>query len=207
MIGFNVKWKLSLSSILTIMVTSIIGIDLMLTACTPANMVATSTPVAVMTPTLPPSSAPTPTTTPTLAKSGDQPFEMVLTAEFEGVIVPQEQAAIFMQRLGLVEAEAYWTPSQDDIAKLEEQLGPYLQQAAGERGPDLWQKLSGYKRQYIGIVENGHRKIVVNFFCDIMGKDWKREPVGVLDGGECFFNVTYDVGTGVFSDLHIHGEA
>jgi hypothetical protein len=171
MIGSNVKWKLSLSSILTIMATSIIGIDLMLTACAPTD------------------------------------FEVVLTAEFEGVIVPQEQAAIFIQRLGLVEAEAYWTPSQDDITKLEEQLGPYLQQAAGERWPELWQKLSGYKRQYIGIVENGHRKIVVNFFCDIMGRDWKREPVTVLDGGDCFFNVTYDVGTGVFSDLYIHGEA
>ncbi|MGB7923877.1 MAG: hypothetical protein WCF57_11590, partial [Pyrinomonadaceae bacterium] len=96
----------------------------------------------------------------------------------------------------------------EDVVKLEGKLEFHLRRVTDKRSPALWIKLGEYKRQYAGIVENDRRKIYANFFCigaKIM--DWKMRPVAVEDGGDCFFQIKYDVEAGTFSDLYINGEA
>jgi hypothetical protein len=146
------------------------------------------------------SSAPTPT--PTGIPAGTN--EKIKTDDFEGIIFSAENAAT----TGVAnQGETYWTPSQVEVLALESQLGPYLQQAAPRDYPGPLRDLSEYKRQYVGILVNGQQVIFVNFFCNTHELDWSREFVFVTDGGSCYFEVKYNLETGKFSELSIHGEA
>jgi hypothetical protein len=120
--------------------------------------------------------------------------ELVVTDQFEGVIFAQED-------------EHHWTPSRAEVLALEERLGPYLQEAVPQDYPGPLKSLSAYKRQYQGIWVKGQQVIAVNFFCEARRVDWQRQIVFVADGGSCYFEVKYDVVTGQFSNLSIHGEA
>jgi hypothetical protein len=93
------------------------------------------------------------------------------------------------------------------VIKLEDALEPFIIKESAKWHSDLWQTLSKYKRQYLGFVLNGQKKIFINFFCDPFNIDWKRQLVSVFDGGDCFFRVTYDVASGTFSDLRLNGYA
>lgn len=142
----------------------------------------------------------------TLAKA-DEPFEVVKTSEFEGVIIPREKAVDFMKAFsGMTEKET-WTPDKNEIIKLEARIKSYVKKAAAKSSPKLWSKLATYKRQYLGIMRNGRKVIFSNFFCQSFDIDWKTTPVAVDDGGDCFFTVHYDSATATFSDLGINGEA
>jgi hypothetical protein len=132
--------------------------------------------------------------------------QVIKTATYEGVIIAAEQADEFLYSLTGRQAMTTWTPTPADIAGLETAIGPYLQDAAQERSPTLWQKITTYQRQYIGFVDKERRLIYVNFFCTPFA-DWQTTPVLVLDGGDCFFQVIYDPASGDFSDLLINGEA
>ena len=137
----------------------------------------------------------------------DEPFEVIRTDDFEGVIVSREKAADFMKSFsGMTEKET-WTPGKSEIIKLEAGIKSYLKKAAAKRSPNLWSKLAKYKRQYIGIVRNGRKVIFSNFFCQSFDIDWKLTPVAVDDGGDCFFTVLYDSTSATFSALQINGEA
>ena len=88
-------------------------------------------------------------------------------------------------------------------------LAEYLRQNSNgfNRQPPVWEQLDNYQHQYIGYEKNGKRIIYGNYFCDNLGKDWKQEIVMVLDGGDCFFKVEYDVDSGEFVRLRVYGEA
>ncbi len=145
---------------------------------------------------------------PASSASGASPYEQVKTAEFEGAIVPQEQGAAFDRGIGRISgADGYWTPQKDQVLKLEESIETELRQIAPLQSPNLWEKLSQYKRQYLGILRDGRLKIYANFFCSDDIADWREQPVLVLDGGDCFFHLVYDLDTGAFSELSINGEA
>jgi hypothetical protein len=127
----------------------------------------------------------------------------------------------------------FWTPSAAEIAKMEVRLPDYLRdqlaphparrpgprdRAPARRRPapeppsrlaavPLWKRAYAYKRQYVGLVKQGHHVIWGNFFCQPPRSDWRHEPVLVDDGGDCFFHVEYDVDAGRFSDLVVNGEA
>jgi hypothetical protein len=137
----------------------------------------------------------------------DEPFEVIKTEKFEGVIVPREKAVDFMKGFSGIEEKEPWTPGKNEVLKLEEKLESYLKKAAAKRSPNLWSKLATYKRQYVGITRNGRKVIFANFFCHAFDMDWKAKPVTVDDGGDCFFNVTYDPDSATFSDLQINGDA
>ena len=126
---------------------------------------------------------------------------------YEGVIVDALTAPDFAQWLTGQDAAAGWEPTPDDIAKLETALPTFL--ATAPQATDrLRQDLTKYKRQYAGIVDSDNREmILVNAFCDTTGTDWQSDPVLVLDGGDCFFHVTYDPAAGTFSGLMVNGEA
>lgn len=130
---------------------------------------------------------------------------------FMGVIVPESQADGFYFAFFGEHAEGYWTPAEADTRALEAEIVPFLRSlpdgARGGVAPDLWERLPGYGRQYVGIVEDERRLIFASFFCDDLGIDWMTEPVAVEDGGDCYVQVRYDVEGGTFSDLAVNGEA
>lgn len=55
--------------------------------------------------------------------------------------------------------------------------------------------LNAYKKQYIAIINaKGEKEVWANCFCKAIEQriefvDWKKIPVKVIDGGNCFFNV------------------
>ncbi len=106
----------------------------------------------------------------------------------------------------MVKATEFWTPTKDDVLTAEDQIEAYLKKDSKFHTPDLWRKLPEYKRQYIGIVVNGHQRIFCNFFC------WSQlplneKPVFVFDGGECFFRIQYDLDEKTCYDFNANGVA
>ena len=125
------------------------------------------------------------------------------------VIVTREQAEEMGGVSWLVGSGNFWTPSVDNIFKLEEGLAEYLSQNSSQlfRQPPVWERLDEYQRQYIGR-ERGDRQIIYgNYFCNNIGMDWRQTLVIVDDGGDCYFQVEYDVESGLFIELTVNGEA
>jgi hypothetical protein len=129
------------------------------------------------------------------------------SAAWTGVIVPAELGDMFYRSLTGQTAPRYWTPGEAQINDLEKALPAYLRDAAQKRSADLWQKVAPYKRQYIGIVLDDQQLIYLNAMCSVDDDRWQTRPMIVMDGGDCFFNVTYDPASGQFSDLSINGNA
>lgn len=106
--------------------------------------------------------------------------------------------------------DSYWTPAKEDVLALEANLPAYLKYKlpANHYAYGLWDKLPEYKRQYVGYVIDGERRIFANYFCDSFNGDyWKSGLVMVMDGGECFFHVLYRVDAQTFTVLSINGFA
>lgn len=137
-----------------------------------------------------------------VVEEGEVGYTVVGDSGFEGVIVPERDAPEFDPR-----AEGYWTPGEADVLALEAGLAAFLQAAAPEASPELWRKQPTYKRQYAGLLRDGRRLVYASFFCDTHGEAWRREPLFVLDGGDCFFQLTFDVERGTYGDLMVNGEA
>ncbi len=105
----------------------------------------------------------------------------------------------------------FWTPTAADVRAFEGKLPAFLRREMA-REPDarsrwLWKVVHRYKRQYFGVVRDGHRVIDSSFFCTVDDDRWRRERFDVFDGGVCFFRVTYDVEGGEFSHLIVNAEA
>ena len=118
------------------------------------------------------------------------------------VIVPASKGAAFYHEH---DAQAFFTPSRSQIARLEARIERFLK-TAGYVPDDLYKRARIYRRQYVGIIVNGKRKIWVNLLCEAE-PGWRRRPYRVHDGGDCYFRVTYDPKTGEFSDFNANGEA
>lgn len=135
-------------------------------------------------------------------------FEEIKTETIDGVIVPESRAREFYSNN---KVQGYFTPSKEDILKAESKVIDYIddhtpQQVGYPFAPDLDKKLANYKRQYVGVIlKNGKRKIWLNFFCNAGNDSWKSNPLSVMGGGACYFNLLYDIDTGVYSGLRING--
>ena len=58
---------------------------------------------------------------------------------------------------------------------------PYSQLAA---------PLSGYKRQYVAVINRrGQKEVWINFFCSEFDTDWRHHVLLVNDGGSCYFHL------------------
>jgi len=125
------------------------------------------------------------------------------TDTFESIIVPQEKAADFIYALNGETIEQGWTPSQKDILLLEERIQAYLET---ELIDARLMPLSNYQRQYAGANVKEHHLLYGNFFCQSFDVDWRKIPIVVLDGGNCFFHVIYDLKTEDFVLFNINGE-
>jgi hypothetical protein len=102
----------------------------------------------------------------------------------------------------------FWTPSSEDIARLEGQLKSYLEGVGTPKAKVIAAKLGRYKRQYLGYTDGGKKRIFVNSFCH-WKEDWFRRDSAIIvkDGGTCFFRVHYDLSSSRFDQLEINGDA
>ena len=128
------------------------------------------------------------------AKSFDQQqagnFEKIRAETIDGVIVSEDRARFFYSGS---KVKGYFTPSKEDVLSAEAKVVDYLDENTPQaRGypfvPDLDKKLANYKRQYVGVVLDGKRKIWFNFFCNTGNDSWQRNPYRVIGGGACYFN-------------------
>jgi hypothetical protein len=132
-----------------------------------------------------------------------------VTDDQNWVIFTEEQAEEMELASWLVDSDGFWTPSVDDILNLEEKIVEYLSQNSSYfyRQPPVWERLHEYQRQYIGLERGGRKIIYGNYFCNSGGVDWQQKLVIVIDGGECFFQIEYDVESELFIKLLVNGEA
>lgn len=123
------------------------------------------------------------------------------------MIVTKEQAEETGIASWLVESDGFWTPSEDDIFKLEEGLAEYLSQNSSYffSQPPAWERLNEYQRQFIGLERGGRQIIYGNYFCNSGGVNWWEKLVIVEDGGDCFFQIEYDVESEMFIKLLVNG--
>jgi hypothetical protein len=129
------------------------------------------------------------------------------------VIFPERRA----QELGIAEwflepdqTAAYWTPTEEDVLALENGLAAFLQEDPDRFNSETtpaWERLDNYNRQYIGLILDQKRIVYANFFCDSFETDWRKDFIFVMDGGDCYFQVKYDVESAEFFDLQVNGNA
>lgn len=131
------------------------------------------------------------------------------TAEQNWVIFPEGEAKTTQIASWLGGVGGFWTPSEEDVLRVEGALAEYLRQNSNlfYRQPPVWERLDAYQRQYFGLERGGRRIIYGNYFCTSGSKNWRRELVIVLDGGDCYFQVEYDVDIESFTSLWVNGEA
>ena len=98
-----------------------------------------------------------------------------------------------------------WIPTKEQVLEAEERIEQYLKENPNKKSPDLWRKLSKYKRQYVGIVVDGHKRIYCNFYCS--DEPLSSKPYFVADGGDCYFQIEYDLKDKDCYNLIVNGEA
>lgn len=109
---------------------------------------------------------------------------------------------------GFASPDDFWTPALSDALALEQRLPDHLRrELAHTEDHTLWRRAPLYKRQYVGIRKQGRRTILANFFCDTLRMKWRTNRYEVFDGGDCFFQIEYDVDEQTFSNLMINGKA
>jgi hypothetical protein len=102
----------------------------------------------------------------------------------------------------------FWTPTGDQIQKLESLLPKYL-----KRYPPIDDKpvrnVLEYGRQYFGVTKNDRKLIYLNAFCNPSRFDrrWEKEIISVCDGGSCYFQVYFNPATKEFIHLNYNGQA
>lgn len=68
--------------------------------------------------------------------------------------------------------------------------------------------LAKYKLQFLPFMtESGEKRIYVNALCSVRNRKWKREIVNVLDGGNCYFQLSLYLTNNEFEGFHVNGEA
>ena len=157
-----------------------------------------------------------PTGAPLSPKSPEKPASNTLieTPEYTGVIFSENAAREFGFLFGEGSTE-YWEPSISDVSKAEKCIRQAL--VSVQQDPNAYQKedaafilenLTEYRRQYVGIVVAGEKRIWCNaFFFDDSFPDWMNAPVYVLDGGRDFWQIEYVLHDDECINFHIHGEA
>lgn len=125
---------------------------------------------------------------------------------YTGAIFPENEVATLVQPQFITQLDGAWTPTPAQIATMEAAMPAFLE-ASGEFSDRAIGRLPEYIRQYAGVTLDGRDLIFVNAFCDGAEQDWTTEPVFVMDGGDCFFQVRYDPATAQFVNLMVNGDA
>jgi hypothetical protein len=68
--------------------------------------------------------------------------------------------------------------------------------------------LKRYNRQYIAMTNiNGEKVVWINCVCDTYNDDWRKVPIIVNDGGNCFFKLNINLTKRSYFELSVNGEA
>ena len=140
-------------------------------------------------------------------------FQVVRTPGFEGAIVPASIAPHELARLG--EAGSYWTPARSDVERLEARLPEFVHRAVRDTPRDaglglvppaeeiraIDARLGHFRRQYIGVIRDGRRQILLSAFPVSGFPDWDRRLVVVLGGGCSFWRAAFDLASEQFVGL------
>jgi hypothetical protein len=167
--------------------------------------------------------------TATVAESGSTaPLPVLTGRDFSGVIFPAAQAR--SERIDQPEARDYWTPSPADVTEMESRLRGALarQRDADDRLQgrskgarrdvhafrshhigEILEHLAAYRRQYVGIVVQGERRIFVNCFRadPQQHPSWREQLVDVDDGGVYYWRIQYQIDRKRFLEIDINGDA
>ncbi len=115
--------------------------------------------------------------------------------------------------------EKRFTPTHANIDRTEHSLRQHKQNldtlsSNRYRYSGIRKKLGKYRKQYLGFInERGHHILYINCFrvCkedeDDFDDWWLKRIIRVCDGGDNFWSVKFDLDTGTFFDLYIHGRA
>lgn len=141
---------------------------------------------------------------------------LIETPEYTGVIISENGASEFSYLFDTA-STSFWEPSIDDVARAEERIRQFLVSAQQDPKLDTYQKenaalilrdLETYRRQYVGIVVDGEKRIWCNSFLSHDSfPDWLRLPVDVDDGGTSFWQIEYDLLKDECINFYVHGEA
>lgn len=123
---------------------------------------------------------------------------LIETSEYTGIIISESGASEF----GYLFSEAptdFWEPSTDDISRAEKRIRGFLVSVQDSPTSGSYQKedaalilenLGKYRRQYVGIVVDGEKRIWCNaFYSDVSSPNWRRLPVDVDGGGKNFWQI------------------
>jgi hypothetical protein len=156
------------------------------------------------------------------------PLPVLTGPGFTGVVFPAAQAR--SERVDQPEARDYWTPSTADVAEMESRLPSAL---AGQRDADdrlqgrsrgarrdlhvfrshhigeILDHLAAYRRQYVGIVVQGKKRLFVNCFRGdpLQHASWRQQLVDVDDGGFYYWRIQYQVDRQRFLEIDINSDS
>lgn len=120
-----------------------------------------------------------------------------------GVIFPASKAD-FVAQVTDRKSLSYWTPTPADIAEATPNIKRFLE----KQNPSIASRLREYRCQYFGIVVAGKKRIYCNFFHrDEHDEDWQACPLFVLDGGDSYFQLEYNIETKQCLNFMVNGEA
>lgn len=141
---------------------------------------------------------------------------LVETTAYTGIIISENGASEF-RYLFDDGSNGFWEPSRADVASAEECIGRFLGSAQQDPTLDMYQKesaafisenLDQYRRQYVGVVVGGERRIWCNlFFSDGSFLDWERVPVDVDGGGNRYWQIYYIVPDDECVGFSVHGQS
>ena len=141
---------------------------------------------------------------------------LIETPEYTGIIASENGASEFSYLFDQ-DLTGFWEPSSDDVSKAEQCIRQLL--VSIEQNPELdaYQKedavfilenLAGYRRQYVGIIVNGEKRIWTNsFFSEESFPNWRRVPVDVDGGGKHFWQIEYIPLKDECLNFQVHGES
>ena len=102
----------------------------------------------------------------------------------------------------------FWTPAVGDVVELERVFTNFVASDRAAGCERLLRRQLQHKRQYFGFTSGGKRLIYVNGLCDPDGTPyWMTDFVSVTDGGDCYFQATYDPVARAFTECHVNGFA
>ena len=141
---------------------------------------------------------------------------LVETPEYTGIIISEEGVSEFSYLFDTA-STGFWEPSINDIPSAEECITRYIASIRDDPRLDAYQRedaayvlenLGDYRRQYVGILVDGERRIWCNsFLSDDSFPDWERVPVDVDGGGKHFWQIEYDLLMDECLNFYIHGES
>lgn len=112
---------------------------------------------------------------------------------------------------GVCAVDQCWTPSKQDITRLEEDMLTFLASSTVYGSGRILENITEYKRKYFGFKQNGKQFILVSALCKKYwhpaSKNFASPKRPMTDMGSCFFSVDYDVKARKFLDLYVDGEA